>query len=113
MTGIDSKSVDTTTVNGTITYEGKIADGGHYNFGTHNGDVNLGIPENTNATFTIRTYQGRISTDFALEGYNPREAPRGRRATATLGNGSADVSLESFGGSIRLRKGSVSQPRGR
>jgi hypothetical protein len=113
LTGIDSKSVDATTVNGTITYEGKLADGGHYSFGTHNGDVALGIPDNANATFTIRTYQGRITTDIALEGYNPRDAQRGRRVTATLGNGSADVNLETFGGSIRLRKGAASPPRGR
>jgi hypothetical protein len=113
MTGIDSKSVDATSVNGTIVYEGKLADGGHYTFGTHNGDVALGIPDSANATFTIRTYNGSISTDFTLEGYNPRQAQRGRRVTATLGNGSADVSLETFGGSIRLRKGSVARPRGR
>ena len=112
MTGIDSKSVDATTVNGTIIFEGKLADGGHYAFGTHNGDVAVGIPENSNATFTIRTYQGSISTDFTLEGYN-REAPRGRRVVATLGNGSADVNLETFGGAIRLRKGSVGRQRGR
>ena len=112
MTGIDSKSVDATTVNGTIIFEGKLADGGHYAFGTHNGDVAVGIPENSNATFTIRTYQGSISTDFTLEGYN-REAPRGRRVVATRGNGSADVNLETFGGAIRLRKGSVGRQRGR
>ena len=113
MTGIDSKSVDATTVNGTIVYEGKLADGGHYSFGTHNGDVLLGLPENMNATFTIRTYNGTIRSDFTLEGYNPRDAQRGRRVTATIGNGSADVSLETFGGSIRLRKGSVARPRER
>ena len=56
----------------------------------------LGLPENTNATFTIRTYQGSISTDFTLEGYNRGGAQRGRRVTATLGNGSADVSLETL-----------------
>jgi DUF4097 and DUF4098 domain-containing protein YvlB len=112
MTGIDSKSVDATTVNGTIVYEGKLADGGHYNFGTHNGDVALGIPENVNATFTIRTYQGSVSSDFALEGYDKRPQ-RGRRVTATLGNGSADVNLETFGGSIRLRKGSAGRTRER
>jgi hypothetical protein len=111
--GIDSKSVDVTTVNGDITFEGRLADGGHYAFGTHNGDVNLGIPEKSNATFTIRTYQGSISTDLTLEGYNRAEAPRGRRITATLGNGSADVSLETFGGGIRLRKGSVARARER
>jgi len=113
MTGIDSKSVDASTVNGTITFEGKLADGGHYAFGTHNGDLALGIPENSNATFTIRTYRGSVSTDFTLDGYNRGEAQRGRRIVATLGNGSADVSLETFGGGIRLRKGSVARSHGR
>jgi hypothetical protein len=111
MTGIESRSVDATTVNGDILFEGKLADGGHYAFGTHNGDLGLGIPENSNATFTIRTYQGSISTDFTLEGYNRAEAQRGKRVVATLGNGSADVNLETFGGAIRLRKGSVGRPR--
>lgn len=113
MTGIDSKSVDASSVNGTIIYEGKLVDGGHYSFGTHNGDVALGLPENPNATFTFRTFQGRISTDFTLEGYTPEDARRGRRVTVTLGNGSADVSVETFGGSIRLRKGAVARPRGK
>lgn len=113
MTGIDGTIVDATSVNGTIVYEGKLAEAGHYSFGTHNGDVILGIPEAANATFTFRTYQGSINTDFALDGYAPREARRGRRVTGTLGNGSADVNLETFGGSIRLRKGSAARPRGR
>ena len=103
MTGIDSKSVDATTVNGTISFEGRLADGGHYSFGTHNGDLLLGVPENSNATFTVRTYDGGFSTDLALD-YNRAEMRRGRRVTMTLGNGSADVNLETFGGGIRLRK---------
>lgn len=113
MTGIDSKSVDATTVNGTIVYEGKLAEGGHYGFGTHNGDLLLGLPENVNATFTVRTYQGSFSSDFTLEGYNRDDLRRGRRVTVALGNGSADVSLESFGGSIRLRKGTAGRSHGR
>ena len=113
MTGIDSQSVDASSVNGTIIYEGKLADGGHYGFGTHNGDILLGLPENANATFTIRTYNGSFSSEFTVEGYNPGDARRGRRVTATLGNGRADVSLETFGGSIRLRKGTVARTRGK
>jgi DUF4097 and DUF4098 domain-containing protein YvlB len=112
MTGIDSRSVDATTVNGTITYEGRLADGGHYSFGTHNGDVLLGVPENSNATFTVRTYNGSFTTDLPIE-YNRADIRRGRRVTLTLGTGSADVSLESFGGGIRLRKGSATKPRER
>lgn len=110
MNGIDSKSVDVSTVNGDIIYEGKVADGGHYAFNTHNGDITLGLPENTNATFSLRTYQGSVSTDFTLAGFDRNQAQRGRRVTATLGTGSADVTLETFGGGIRLRKGSVTRP---
>jgi DUF4097 and DUF4098 domain-containing protein YvlB len=113
MTGIDSKSVDASTVNGDIVFEGKIADGGHYNFGTHNGNVSLGLPETVNATFTIRTYQGSFATDLPLEGITRADIQRGRRVTSTLGNGSADVSLETFGGAIRVRRGTVLRPRGR
>jgi len=113
MTGIDATSVDASTVNGTITYEGRIADNGHYSFETHNGDLLLGLPENANATFTIRTYQGSFSTDLPLQGVGRTELQRGRRVTTTLGNGSADVSLETFGGTIRLRRGSAPRPRGR
>ncbi|HEY2433053.1 MAG TPA: hypothetical protein VGI12_10305 [Vicinamibacterales bacterium] len=107
MTGIDSKSVDASTVNGTIVYEGRIQDGGHYGFGTHNGDLLLGLPDAVNATFTIRTYQGSFSTELPLEGVTRSDLQRGRRVTTALGNGSADVTLETFGGSIRLRKGSA------
>ena len=106
MTGIDSKSVDASTVNGDIIYEGKLADGGHYSFGTHNGNLLLGVPDTVNATFTIRTYQGSFSTDLPLA--RASAAPTcsaGAGSRPTLGNGSADVSLETFGGSIRLRKG--------
>jgi DUF4097 and DUF4098 domain-containing protein YvlB len=113
MTGIDAKLVEVTTVNGTIVYEGRLADGGHYTFGTHNGDILLGLPENTSAAFTFRTYQGSVCTESQLYGYSAGDARRGRRVTATLGGGAADVNLETFGGSIRLRKGSAVRQRGR
>ena len=108
MSGIEATSVDVSTVNGDIVYDGKIADGGHYSFGTHNGSLSLGIPDSVNATFTIRTYQGSFSTDLPLPGVSRADLERGKRVTSALGNGSADVSLESFGGSIRLRKASSS-----
>jgi DUF4097 and DUF4098 domain-containing protein YvlB len=113
MTGIDATNVDASTVNGTITYEGRIADHGHYSFETHNGDLLLGLPENVNATFTIRTYRGSFSTDLPLQGVGQNDLQRGRRVTTTLGNGSADVSLETFGGAIRLRRGTAPTSRRR
>lgn len=113
MTGIDAKSVDVSTVNGSVVFEGKLADGGHYAFGTHNGSLSLGVPENVNATFTIRTYQGSFSTDLPLQGVSRADLQRGRRVTTALGTGSADVTLETFGGAIRLRRGTAARPHER
>jgi len=110
LTKIDAKSVEVATVNGDIRYEGTVASGGQYRFATHNGDITMVVPENTGATFTVRTYNGDFHSNLPTKTVG--EVRRGRRATFTLGNGSAEVELESFGGTIRLRRpGSVPPAR--
>ncbi len=109
---VDAKSVEVTTVNGDVRYEGSIAAGGLYRLSTHNGDITMILPENTSATFAVRTYNGDFSSNMATKLIG--ELRRGRRATYTLGAGGADVELESFGGTIRLRRpGTVPAPRER
>jgi putative adhesin len=104
MTKMNAKSVAASTINGNISYEGALADGGRYEMTSHNGDIDFIVPESANATVAVRTYNGSVSSNLPLKGGNPREADRGKRVTLTLGNGSADVELESFGGTIRLRR---------
>jgi DUF4097 and DUF4098 domain-containing protein YvlB len=104
MSRIRSGNVESATVNGSITYDGTLADRGHYSFTTHNGDVALVLPETANATFSVRTYNGEFSTSLPLKGPDRTEVRRGKRITYLLGNGSADVEAESFGGSIRIRR---------
>ncbi|MEO8078301.1 MAG: DUF4097 family beta strand repeat-containing protein [Acidobacteriota bacterium] len=101
---IESGNVSLATVNGDIAYDGRVADSGHYSFTTHNGSVALSVPDNANATFNIRTYNGDFSTNLPLQGPDRSEARRGKRVTYTLGNGSAEVEMESFGGSLRVRR---------
>jgi hypothetical protein len=49
-----------------------------------------------------------------MPGVNGADIQRGKRVVTTLGNGSADVSLETFGGSIRVRRGTAAaRARGR
>jgi hypothetical protein len=108
---IEAKSLEVTTVNGDIRYEGSIA-GGLYRFSTHNGDITMVVPEATNATFTVRTYNGDFQSNLPTKRVG--EGRRGQRATYTLGTGGAEVELESFGGTVRLRRpGTVPAPRGR
>jgi DUF4097 and DUF4098 domain-containing protein YvlB len=101
---IESTSVSVATVNGDLVYDGTLADNGRYRFNTHNGDITVTVPETANATFSVRTYNGDFAASFPVKGPEASELRRGRRATYTLGNGSADVQLESFGGAIRLRR---------
>jgi DUF4097 and DUF4098 domain-containing protein YvlB len=109
---VDAKSVEVTTINGDLRYEGSIAAGGLYRLSTHNGDITMILPENTSATFAVRTYNGDFSSNMATKLVG--ELRRGRRSTYTLGAGGADVELESFGGTIRLRRpGTVPAPRER
>jgi hypothetical protein len=108
---IEAKSLEVTTVNGDIRYEGSIP-GGLYRFSTHNGDITMTVPEATNATFTVRTYNGDFQSNLPTKRVG--EGRRGQRATYTLGTGGgAEVELESFGGTVRLRRpGTVPAPRG-
>jgi hypothetical protein len=101
---IESTSVDVATVNGDVVYEGTLADTGRYSFSTHNGDITMTVPETANATFNVRTYIGEFGTALSLKGPARSELRPGRRATYTLGNGGAEVDMESFGGAIRLRR---------
>jgi DUF4097 and DUF4098 domain-containing protein YvlB len=102
LTQIKSGSVEASTINGDIEFEGTPADRGRYAFTTHNGDITIAVPESSNVTFTVRTYEGRFSPALKVSGPPRSEVREGRRTTYTLGNGSAEMELESFGGSIRV-----------
>ena len=79
-----------------------ISNDGRYAFTTHNGDITVAIPETSNVSFAVRTYQGRFSPALKVSGPPRSEVRQGRRTSYTLGNGSAEMELETFGGSIRL-----------
>jgi DUF4097 and DUF4098 domain-containing protein YvlB len=111
LTGMASTGIEVASVNGNIVYEGTLASGGHYHFTNHNGDVELTVPENSNATFNVRTYSGEFTTSLPVKGPDSSQVRRGRRASYTLGNGAAEVDLESFGGDIKLRRAGAARTR--
>ena len=104
LSGIESSSVEVATVNGDITYSGTLADRGHYRFASHNGDMVMTLPDGANATFTVRSYQGDFRSALPVKGPPREEVRQGRRNSYTLGSGSAQVEIETFGGDIRLRR---------
>jgi DUF4097 and DUF4098 domain-containing protein YvlB len=96
MRGVDAVSVEASTVNGIVEYDGTIRDSGRYFLATHNGRITMAIPEQANATVTVDAENGRVETAF------PVRITGGREHRFTLGSGSARIELESYNGTINL-----------
>jgi DUF4097 and DUF4098 domain-containing protein YvlB len=109
---IDSANVDLYTVNGSISYDGAIKDKGLYRLTTHNGLIAMPIAERANITLSARTYNGGIRSSFTLPApaADQNSERRNKRVNLTLGNGSAHVELESFSGTIALRRPGEPRP---
>ena len=96
---VDATSLEATTVNGDVGYDGPIRNGGRYTLSSHNGDVTLAMPESSSATVSVSTFNGEFESEFPV---TLREARKGKRFSFTIGGGSAQVSLESFQGTVQL-----------
>lgn len=112
--GIDGTTVSATTVNGDIELDGVLKDNGRYELGSHNGDITVAIPERSNCTVTVATYQGEFNSSFniTLERLNPK------RFSFRVGSGACSLKIESFQGDIELRRPSEGgrsgeKPRGK
>jgi len=99
LAGVTSSMVEASTVNGDICYQGVIAKDGHYRFATHNGDIRLGLPDDASATVSVSTFEGDFESVFKATLFDTGR----KRFNFTLGSGSAEIALESFQGTIRLR----------
>jgi hypothetical protein len=90
-----------------------VKDKGLYRLTTHNGLIAMPIAERANITLSARTYNGGIRSSFALPApASPDQSSerRNKRVNLTLGNGSAHVELESFSGTIALRRPGEARP---
>jgi hypothetical protein len=103
-----TSSLEASTVNGDITFNGTMRDNGAYRLTTHDGDVRVGLGGAANATVFVRTFQGDFSSDFPIqlpEGQSNRSGAK--RFNFTLGSGSARIEVQSFNGDIHLARTTV------
>ena len=96
---VDAAAVDASTVNGDITYAGPVRTGGRYSLSTHNGDILLTVAEGTSANVAVSTFNGEFESEFPVPLSGTR---KGKGFNFILGSGSAQVTLESFQGTIEL-----------
>ena len=97
---IVASAVAANTVDGDIWFDGEIVARGRYSFTTHDGDIEMLIPETTDARVRMALRDGEFSSNFTITVPN---WPSGRRVEFDLGEGSADLRIESFDGDISLR----------
>ena len=103
-----SSSLEASTVNGDITFNGAVRDNGAYRLTTHGGDVRVGLGGATNATVFVRTFQGDFGSDFPIQLPEGQSARSGsKRFNFTLGNGSARIDVQSFNGDIFLARKTI------
>ena len=109
MEKVDATNLDASTVNGDVAYDGPIHAGGRYSLSSHNGDITIGVAPSANASVAVSTFSGEFESDFPV---TLTQRTKGKRFNFVLGNGGAQIELESFQGTIRLvRPGSVASHR--
>jgi DUF4097 and DUF4098 domain-containing protein YvlB len=108
LTQIESDEVTGESVSGSVDYDGRIADNGRYSFEAHSGDVSLRVTGTFNATVSVSTFSGDFSSDFPITITPGMTQHSQREWEFRQGTGSARVRLNSFSGSINLRRGSGS-----
>lgn len=111
VTASKASSLEVSTVNGDVRFEGPIADKGTYRVNTHQGDIHVSLGAQANATVFVRTFRGDFSSDFPIT-LPKEERDSNKRFNFTLGSGSARVELQSFQGDIHVAKGAL-RPRER
>ena len=105
---IESDDVEASTVNGEVRFSGPFKDDGSYRFSSHNGSVVVTMPEGTNASVSVSTFSGGFESSFEVP---LKGTKRGKSFDFTLGSGGARIALESFQGSILLRRPGDREPK--
>lgn len=104
---VDATSVTATSLNGDVAYDGPVRNNGRYALSTHNGDVTMTVAEGTSASVSVSTFNGEFVSDFPV---TLRETRKGKRFGFTIGDGGAQVTLESFQGTIELVRPGARRP---
>jgi hypothetical protein len=92
------------TVTGNITFVGKLDRSGIFDFDTHSGSVEIGIPEKMGASVSAVTIAGTITNNLSTHPPIPGRFGRGAELTMELSGGGARVSVRTFKGPVTFRR---------
>ncbi|MDQ6873159.1 MAG: DUF4097 domain-containing protein [Gemmatimonadota bacterium] len=92
------------TVTGNITFAGRLDRAGTFDFDTHSGNVDIGIPQKTGASVSAVTIAGTITNNLSVNPPIPGRFGRGAELTMELGGGGARVAVRTFKGPVTFRR---------
>lgn len=95
------------TTSGSIDLDGAVAPQGSVGIETFSGNVGLSLPAAVKARFEIATFSGDIENDFGPAAAPDDDFDPHKELHFSTGLGGAEIAIETFSGSIRLRKGGV------
>ena len=114
VSGGDFQEARLETVNGAIRFDGALIPGASLDLESVNGAIELRLPANLSADFTISSYGGDIDSDFevrlgpgqirAQRRGRDRHDDRQKEMQFTTGGGGAKVSITTLNGRVALRK---------
>ncbi len=104
--GVDGQDVGVETVSGEVIFGGPIHENGRYRFRSHSGDVTVRPAGDLSAVVDVSTFSGDLESDWPIT-LSPGGRMRPREWEFTIGGGSARLNLESFSGTIYLRRGAT------
>jgi DUF4097 and DUF4098 domain-containing protein YvlB len=99
------------TVSGDLTYRGTLDSRGRYAMQAHSGEITLVLPTDARADVTAKTFSGELDSEFPMTLGGDGVRSRRDRMRFTLGGGGATVDLETFSGTITLRKAGAKSSR--
>lgn len=108
---VDGNAVRAETVSGDIGFTGPVHANGRYGFRSHSGDVTVRPDGDLNATISVSTFSGDVESDWPMT-INPGGPVGPRQWEFTIGGGAARLTMESFSGTIYLRRGGLAPRRG-
>jgi hypothetical protein len=98
-------NIDANTASGDVSFKGIMRAGGSYRLKSISGAVEMAVqPDPPGFTATLITYSGDIETDFPLAVNAPLTGPINRRIVGVYKDGQAQITLDSFSGTVSIVK---------
>ncbi len=107
-----AQNLKLSTVNGTITADmDALGSGQSVSLDAVNGEITLAVPEDADANFSVTTMNGSISSEFPALPVK-KKFPVGNDLHGSLGNGSANVKVDTVNGTVQFLKSTAAKPTG-